>query len=130
MMFAMAAVFSCAPEVKPEQNGGKEDDNTGDNGGGDNTEVVVPPADASKVETYQYPIAQSGPTAQFTDPKMILPSELYTVTVEGQDQFVLKTGAALNDIKAVNSAFKNINAVDQPHICAFGCSEAVIHSSI
>ena len=58
MMFAMAAVFACAPEVKPEQNGGKEDDNTGDNGGGDNTEVVVPPADASKVETYQYPIAQ------------------------------------------------------------------------
>lgn len=125
MMFAMAAVFACAPEAKPEQNSGKEDDNTGDNGGGDNTEVVVPPADPSKVETYQYPIAQSAPTVQFTDPKMILPSELYTVTVEGQDQFVLKTGAALNDIKAANSAFTNINAVDQPHICAFGCSEAV-----
>ena len=29
MMFAMAAVFACAPEAKPEQNGGKEDDNTG-----------------------------------------------------------------------------------------------------
>ena len=124
MISAMAFLFACAPENVPQNNG--NDDNT-ENGSGneDESDVTPPETSGSIVESYQYPIAQTTPTNQFTDPTVILPSDLYTVMAEGQEQFVLKTGATLDAIKKANSTFTNLNAVDQPHICAFGCSGMV-----
>ena len=125
MMFAVAAVVACTPEANPEQSGDQTGDENGGNGNEDGSEVVVPPTTGSTVETYQYPIAQNPPKVSFTDPTVILPSDLYTVMVEGQEQFVLKTGATLEAIKGANSSFSNTKGVDQPHICAFGCSGMV-----
>lgn len=120
---AMALMCSCTPENIPEEDKNGDDNTQVDPG--DQEDPVTPPDGSSVVETYQYPIAQSGPNLQFTDPKVILPSEIYTVMVENQEQFVLKTGASLDAIKSVNSSFANGNGVDQPHICAFGCSGMV-----
>ena len=121
ILAAMPFFMACAAEELP----GEGDNNEGD--GGDTQTPVTPPdgtqGDPSKVETYVYPIGKSAPS-DITDPKIILPSSLYRVTAEGEEQFVFATGASAEEISRIGTC-KNTAGIDQPNICAFGCSETV-----
>ena len=80
-----------------------------------------------KVETYNYPEGQTITAEGTTEPKVIRSSELYDVNVEGQRQFVLVTGADRSDVDRIHPPVDPLsyNGIDNPNICAFGCSGKV-----
>lgn len=79
--------------------------------------------DEVNVETYKYPVGEPLSVAGSTDPEMLQSSSLYSVAVEGEDQFVLVTGARREHVDKYHVPVDTLsyNAVDQPNICAFGC---------
>ena len=81
----------------------------------------------SHVETYVYPVGQMVATDFTTDSKIIRSSEIYSVKVEGQEQFVLTTGASREDVDRFFPPVDkdSYKAVDSPAICAFGCRGSV-----
>lgn len=84
-------------------------------------------ARSSRVETYVYPVGQTVGTSETTDKKIIESSEMYAVKVEGQEQFVLTTGASKADVDRFFPPVDpdSYKAVDSPAICAFGCKGSV-----
>ena len=79
------------------------------------------------VETYKYPVGQELAVDGSTDPKVLNSSPLYSVSVEGQEQFVLVTGAQREDVDRHHVPVDTLsyNAIDHPNICAFGCDGKV-----
>ena len=113
-MSALISLLACTLEAKSEEGNEQE-----------NEEIVTPPlSDDVVVETYQYPIGRSTPE-DITDQKLVLPSGLYKVYIQDKEQYVFSTGATKEEIARVNGSFLNENGIDQPHICAFGCSGMV-----
>lgn len=106
----LPAVFACTP------------DNV--QGEGSKDKVEFPDTGNSVVETYQYPVGNAGPE-DITDSKLILPSSIYKVHVQGEEQFVFFTGASQEEVFKANPSFVNTNGIDQPHVCAFGCDGTV-----
>ena len=80
-----------------------------------------------KVETYKYPVGQSLSVDGSTDPSILQTSPIYSVAVEGQEQFVLVTGADREDVDRIHPPVDTLsyNAIDHPNICAFGCKGKV-----
>lgn len=124
LLLLIPFMLGCQPEEAPKGNDSSNQNNNNDNSdNGNDNDGSGNSGTNAVVETYQYPVFQSYPDGVTDADNVIKPDSKYRVTVEGEEQFVLKTGTPKSKIRTVSSgSFAGADkAVDEPRLCAFGC---------